>query len=82
MVAINVKAFQVFLVNAETGLDFLTALASVRWFSELIALQSKFAYKQVDAMMRPAAEISVMTQKTMASAVDSMKDQMTRSVKN
>lgn len=81
MVAINVKAFQTFLANAETSLDFLTALASAKSLSELIALQSRFAYKQIDAMMRPAAEISAMTQKTMANAVESMRDQVTRSVK-
>jgi hypothetical protein len=82
MVAINVKALQAFLANAETNLDFLAALASVRSLSELIALQSRFAYRQVDAIMRPAAEISAMTQKTMASTVESVTEQITRSVKN
>jgi hypothetical protein len=82
MVAVNVKVLQAFLTNAEMNLDFLAALPSVRSLSELIALQSKFASKQVDAMVRPAAEIGVMTQNTMASAVDAMRNQTARSVRN
>jgi hypothetical protein len=82
MVAINIKVLQAFLANAETNLDFLTALPSVRSLSELIALQSEFACKQVDAMVRPAAEIGAMTQNTMASALDAMRNQITRSVRN
>jgi hypothetical protein len=82
MAAVNVRVLQAFLANTETNFDFLTALPSVRSFSELIALQSKFVSKQVDAMARPAAEISVMTQKTMANAVDAMTSQITRSIRN
>jgi hypothetical protein len=82
MVAVNVKVLQAFLANAETNLDFLAALPSVRSLSELVALQRKFASKQVDAMVRPAAEIGALTQNTMASAIEAVRNQITRSVKN
>jgi hypothetical protein len=82
MVAVNVKVLQAFLANAETNLDFLAALPSVRSLSEFVALQSQFASKQVDAMVRPAAQIGALTQNTMASAVDVMRNQITRSVRN
>jgi hypothetical protein len=82
MIAINVKVLQAFLANAETNLDFLAALPSVRSLSELVALQSKFASKQVDAMVRPAAEIGAMTQDTMARTVDAMRNQVKRPVRN
>jgi hypothetical protein len=75
MIALNVKVLQAFLANAETNLDFLAALPSVRSLSELIALQSKFASKQVDAMARPAAEISAMTQGAMKNALEAMRNQ-------
>lgn len=80
MIAINVKILQASLTNAETTLDFLAALPSVRSVTELIALQSKFASKQVDAMVGPAAEIGAMTQNTMTSTVDSMRNRITRFV--
>lgn len=80
MLAINAKVLQAFLANAEANLDFLMALPSVRSLSELIALQSEFGCKQVDAMAKPAAEIGVITQNTMASALDAMRNQITRSV--
>lgn len=75
MIAANMKVLQAFLANAEANLDFLVALPSVRSFSELIALQSKFACKQVDAMVRPAGEIGAMPQKTMMSAVEAMRSE-------
>jgi hypothetical protein len=82
MVAVNVKVLQAFLTNAETSLDFLAALPSVKSLSELIALQSKFASKQVDALMRPAAEIGAMTQTTMVNTFGATRNQITRSVGN
>jgi hypothetical protein len=82
MIAINVRVLQAFLANAETNLDFLAALPSVKSLSELIALQSQFASRQVDAMVRPAAEIGAMTQDTMARTVDAMRNQVRRPVRN
>jgi hypothetical protein len=82
MIAINVKVLQAFLANAETNLDFLAALPSVKSLSELIALQSQFASKQVDALARPAAEIGAMTQDTMARTVDAMRNQVRRPIRN
>jgi phasin len=81
VVAINAKALEALRANAEANFDFMKASLTVKSLSDLVALQSEFARKQVDAMTGQAKDIGALTQKTMASAIEPLKDQMAKSFK-
>jgi phasin len=80
-VAINAKALEALRANAEANFEFVKASLTAKSLSDLVALQSEFARKQVDAMTGQAKDISALTQKTMVSAIEPLKDQMAKSFK-
>jgi phasin len=78
VIAINAKAFDALRANTEANFDFMKASLAVKSFSDLIALQSEFARKQVDAITVQAKDIGALTQKTVANTFEPIKDQVAK----
>lgn len=81
VIAINAKAFEALRANAEANFEFMKASFAVKSLSDLVALQSEFTRKQVDAVTGQAKDIGALTQKTVADAFEPLKDQMAKSFK-
>jgi phasin len=79
--AINTKAFEALRVNAEANFDYLKASLAVKSLSDLVALQSEFARKQMDAMTAQAKDIGALAQKTMVDVAEPLKEQVAKSFK-
>ena len=65
-VAINTKALEALRANAEANFEFMKASFAAKSLSDLVALQSEFARKQVEAVTGQAKDIGALTQKTVA----------------
>ena len=81
VIAINAKALEALRANTEANFDFVKASFGVRSLSDLVALQSEFTRKQVDAITVQAKDIGALTQKTVVNAFEPLKDQAARSLK-
>ena len=81
MIAINAKALEALRTNTEANFEFMKASFAVKSIADLVALQSEFTRKQVDAMSGQAKDIGALTQKTVADAFEPLKDQMAKSFK-
>ena len=81
VIAINAKAMDALRANTEANFEFVKASFAVKSLSDLVALQSEFTRKQVDAMTGQAKDIGALTQKTIAEAIEPIKGQMARSFK-
>ncbi len=81
VIAINAKAFEALRTNAEANFNFMKAAFAVKSVSDLIALQSEFARKQVDALTGQTKDLGELTQKTVTSAFAPIKDQVAKSFK-
>ena len=81
VIAINAKAFEAFRANAEANFNFMKAAFAVKSVSDLIALQSEFTRKQVDALTGQTKDIGELTQKTVTSAFEPIKGQVAKSFK-
>ncbi len=81
VIAINAKALEALRANTEANFEFMKASFAVKSLADLVALQSEFTRKQVDAMTGQAKDIGALTQKTMADAIEPLKDQMAKSFK-
>ena len=77
-VAINAKALEALRANAEANFDFMKASFAVKSLSDLVALQSEFARKQVEAVTGQAKDIGALTQKTVADSFTPIKDQVAK----
>ena len=80
-VAINAEAFEALRVNAEANFDFLKAMFAAKSPSEVIRLQTEFARKQVETMTSQARNLGALTQKAMADAAESIKEQVAKSLR-
>ena len=80
-VAINAEAFEALRVNAEANFDFLKALFAAKSPSEVIRLQTEFARRQVETMTSQAKNLGALTQKAMADAAESIKEQVAKSLR-
>ena len=80
-VAINAEAFEALRVNAEANFDFLKAMFAAKSPSEVIRLQTEFARKQVETMTSQAKNLGALTQKAMADAAESIKEQVAKSLR-
>jgi len=80
-IAINAKAFEALRANTEANFDFMKASFAVKSLSDLVALQSEFARKQVDAVTGQVKDIGALAQKTMVEAIEPIKDQVAKSFK-
>jgi phasin len=81
VIAINAKALEALRANTEANFEFMKASFAVKSLADLVALQSEFTRKQVDAMTGQAKDIGALTQKTVADAIEPLKDQMAKSFK-
>jgi phasin len=81
VLAINAKAFEALRANAEANFDYVKASLAVKSLSDLIALQSEFARKQVDAITSQVKDIGALAQKTMTEASEPIKEQVAKSFK-
>ena len=81
VIAINAKALEAVRANTEANFEIMRASFAVKSLADLVALQSEFARKQVDAMTGQAKDVSALTQKTVADAIEPLKDQMAKSFK-
>ncbi len=79
--AINAKAFEALRANVEANFDFLKAAFAAKSLSDLVALQAEFARKQVEAMTGQTKDLGALTQKTMADAVEPIKEQVAKTFK-
>jgi len=81
VVAINAKALEALRANAEANLDFIKASCAVKTLSELIALQSEFVRKRVDAVTVQFKDLGALAQKTMIETIEPVKEQVAKSFK-
>jgi phasin len=81
VIAINAKAMEALRANTEANFEFVKASFAVKSLSDLVALQSEFTRKQVDAITVQAKDIGALTQKTMADAFEPLKDHAAKSFK-
>jgi hypothetical protein len=81
VIAINAKALEALRVNAEANFNFMKAAFAVKSLPDLIALQSEFTRKQVDALTVQTKDIGALTQKTVTSAMEPIKEQVAKSFK-
>jgi phasin len=79
--AINAKAFEALRANAEANFEFLKGALATRSLPDLIALQTDFARKQIEALTGNTKDIGTLTQKAVAETVDPIKEQFAKSLK-
>jgi phasin len=78
VIAINARAFEALRANAEANLDFVKACFAVKSLSDLVALQSEFARKQVDTVAVQFKDLGALTQKAMVETIEPVKDQVAK----
>ena len=79
--AINAKALEVLRAHADANFDFMKSVFAAKSLSDVLALQSEFARKQVETMTSQTKDIGALTQKAMADAVEPIKEQVAKSFK-
>jgi phasin len=79
--AISAKGFEALRANADANFDFLKALCAARSLPDLVALQTEFARKQVEAFTSQTKDLGALTQKAMTDAVEPIKEQVAKSFK-
>jgi phasin family protein len=80
-VALNAEAFEALRANAEANFDFWKAMLAAKSPSDVIRLQTEFACKQVETMTSQAKNLGALTQKAMADAAESIKEQVAKSLR-
>ena len=78
----NAKAFAAFQANTSAAFDFLASLAAVKSPTEIVALQSEFAGKQLKALGEQSKELSALTQKIAKDCVEPIKDHLEKAFKS
>jgi phasin len=81
VIAINAKALEALRANTEANLDFIKACFAVKSLSDLVALQSEFARKQVDTVAVQIKDLGALTQKAMADTIEPVKERVAKSFK-
>jgi hypothetical protein len=81
VIAINAKAFEALRANTEANLDFVKACFAVKSVSDLVALQTEFARKQVDRATVQIKDLGALTQKAMVETIEPVKEQVAKSFK-
>jgi phasin len=79
--AINAKGLEALRVNADANFDFLKAVFAAKSLSDVFALQTDFARKQVETFTSQSKDLGALTQKAMADAVEPFKEQVAKSFK-
>ncbi len=81
VIALNAKALEAVRANAEANFDFVKASFAAKSLSDLVALQSEFARKQVDTVTIQFKDLGALTQKAMAETIEPIKEQVAKSFK-
>ena len=81
VIAINAKALEALRANTEANLDFIKASFAVKTLSDLVALQTEFARKQVDAVSVQFKDLGALAQKAMIETIEPVKEQVAKSFK-
>jgi phasin len=79
--AINAKGFEALRANADANFDFLKAVFAAKSLTDVIALQTEFARKQVETFTSQTKDLGALTQKAMTDAVEPFKEQVAKSFK-
>ena len=79
--AINAKGFEALRANADANFDFLKSVFAAKSLSDVVALQTEFARKQVETLTSQSKDLGALTQKAMADAVEPFKEQVAKSFK-
>ena len=80
-IALNAKALEALRANAEANFDFVKASFAAKSLSDLVALQTEFTRKQVDAVTIQFKDLGALTQKAMAETIEPIKEQVAKSFK-
>ena len=81
VIALNAKALEALRANAEANFDFVKASFAAKSLSDLVALQSEFARKQVDAVTVQFKDLGALTRKAMVETIEPIKEQVAKSFK-
>jgi hypothetical protein len=81
VMAINAKALEALRANTEANLDFIKACFGVKTLSDLVALQTEFARKQVDTVAVQIKDLGALTRKAMVETTEPVKEQVAKSFK-
>jgi phasin len=81
VIALNAKALEAMRANAEANFDFMRASFAAKSLSDLVAVQSEFARKQVEAMTGQAKDIGALAQKTLQDTIEPITGQVAKSFK-
>ena len=81
VIAINAKALEALRANTEANLELIKASFAAKTLSDLIALQSEFARKQVDAVTVQFKDLGALAQKAMIELIEPVKEQVAKSFK-
>ena len=79
--AINAKGFEALRANADANFDFLKAVCAAKSLTDVLALQTEFARKQVETFTSQTKDLGALTQKAVAEAVEPFKEQVAKSFK-
>ena len=79
--AINAKGFEALRANADANFDFLKAVFAAKSLSDVVALQTEFARRQVETFTSQSKDLGALTQKAMTDAVEPLKEQVAKSFK-
>jgi phasin len=80
-IAINAKGFEALRANADANFDFFKAVFAAKSLSDVVALQTEYARKQVETFTSQSKDLGALTQKAMADAVEPIKEQVAKSFK-
>ncbi len=78
VIAFNTQALEALRVNFDAGVDFAKAAINSKSVSELVAVQSDHASKQVEILAAQAKAFGDLAQKIGAETVDPIKNQIAR----
>ena len=78
---INAKAFEALRASAEANFDFAKSAIAAKSVSDLVALQSEFARKQIERLTGQTKEIGALAQKVANDTVEPIKAQVAKTFK-
>jgi phasin len=79
--AVNAKGFEALRATADANFDFLKAAFAAKSLSDVIALQTEFARKQVETFNSQIKDLSALTQRATTDAIEPLKEQVAKSFK-
>jgi hypothetical protein len=81
VVAVNAKALEALRANTEANLDFIKASLAVKTLSDLIAMHSEFARKQIEAVSVQVKDLGALAQKTVIETIEPVREKVSKTFK-